>query len=92
MKRRLFVAAFAGTMLVYACGSSAEANNMADEMCVAMEKYKEHEPMSMLDAANDMAIILKKEAYGKVKESELKKAMMKKCPEGWRKFEALKGK
>lgn len=66
---------------------------MADELCVAMEKYHIEEPMTMLDAANDMSIIQnKKEEYGNVTNGQLKKAMLKKCPEGWKKYEVLKGK
>jgi hypothetical protein len=75
------------------CGNSAAANKMADELCVAMEKYKEDDPISMLDAASDMMDISKKtDEYGQVTDTQLKKAMIKKCPDGWKKFETLKGK
>jgi len=66
---------------------------MADEMCEAMSKYKEEDPMSMLDAYSDMMIISKKtDEYGTVTETQLKKAMIKKCPEGWKKYSSLQGK
>jgi len=75
------------------CSNSEVANNMADEMCIAMEKYRVDEPMTMLDAANDMALVnSKKDKYGNVTSAQLKKAMLKKCPEGWKKYEILKGK
>ena len=75
------------------CGGSAAANKMADEMCIAMEKYNVEEPMTMLDAANEMSTIRKKvKEYGNVTHTQLKNAMMKKCPEGWKKYEVLKGK
>jgi hypothetical protein len=58
-----------------------------------MEKYEENDPMTMLSAANEMMLISKKtKEYGQVTDAQLKKAMLKKCPEGWRKFENLKGK
>lgn len=93
MKKLTLVFALSTVIVLYSCGGSAAANKMADEMCSAMEKYKEDDPMSMLDAASDMMDISKKtEEYGKVTEGQLKKAMMKKCPEGWKKFDSLQGK
>ncbi len=93
LQRGVIILSIAGLALLYSCGGSAAANKMADEMCIAMEKYKEDDPMSMLDAASDMMNISKKtEEYGKVTEAQLKRAMMKKCPDGWKKFESLQGK
>jgi hypothetical protein len=93
MKKTLLVLIVVGTAIVSSCSSSAAANKMADEMCIAMEKYKESDPMTMLDAAGDMMTISKKtEEYGSVTDAQLRRAMLKKCPEGWKKFEALKGK
>ena len=92
-KRTLFIVVIGLMLGLCSCNGSEAANKMADEMCVAMEKYKLEEPMTMLDAANDMSAIRKKTAeYGKVTDAQLKKAMMKKCPEGWKKYEVLKGK
>ncbi len=93
MKKMALVFAVAAMMVMASCGSSAAANKMADEMCAAMEKYDYDDPMSIIDAANDVNVISKKsEEYGTVTEGQLKKAMMKKCPEGWKKFDSLKGK
>jgi hypothetical protein len=93
MKRPLLIVAVGWMLFLFSCGGSEAANKMAEEMCIAMEKYKVEEPMTMLDAANEMSNIRKNtEAYGKVTDAQLKKAMMKKCPEGWKKYEVLKGK
>ncbi len=93
IKRSVWLAALAGILLLNSCDRSEAANQMADEMCLAMEKYEENDPMTMLSAANEMMLISKKtKEYGQVTDAQLKKAMLKKCPEGWRKFENLKGK
>jgi hypothetical protein len=93
MKRTLLILLVALVVGLGSCGGSEAANKMADEMCIAMEKYHLEEPMTMLDAANEMSTIRKKtDEYGKVTDAQLKKAMMKKCPEGWKKYEVLKGK
>jgi len=75
-----------------ACNGSAEANQMADEICTAMEKYDHSEPMSKYDAANDLNVIRKNEKYTRVTEAQLKKIMMKKCAEGWNKYQSIKDK
>lgn len=56
-------------------------------MCAAMYGYNQVDPLSMLKAANAIREILKKEEeYGDITEEQLKKAMEKKCPEGYKKF------
>ncbi len=93
MKKTPFILLLVLMIGLFSCQGSEAANKMADEMCIAMEKYNVEEPMTMLDAANDMSVILKKtNEYGDVTNAQLKKAMMKKCPEGWKKYEVLKGK
>ncbi len=91
MKNLIILIAVASITGFYSCaGGSQAANNMADEMCSAMEKFNEGDASSMLEAANAMMEISKKEdEYGKVSEAQLQKAMEDKCPEGWKKFEAL---
>ncbi len=93
MKNLIILLAVTAATTFYSCGgSSGAANNMADEMCSAMEKFNEGDAASMLEAANAMMEISKKEdEYGKVSEAQLKKAMEDKCPEGWKKFESLTG-
>ena len=47
---------------MYSCGgSSAAANKMAEEMCAAMDKYQEGDVASMMEAANAMMEITKKD-------------------------------
>jgi hypothetical protein len=89
MKKLMVLIAIAGMATLYSCGSSEAANNMAGEMCAAMEKLTD-DPASMLDAANAMMEITKKEdEYGNVTEAQLEKAMKEQCPEGWDKFQEL---
>jgi hypothetical protein len=94
MRKQIYtVITFAILTIGYSCGNSAAANKMADEMCEAMEKYNKDDPMSMYDAASDMETIRKKTAeYGSVTDTQLKKAMLKKCPEGWNKYSTFKDK
>ncbi len=92
MKKTLITCiCIAGMAMWSSCGGGSEAaGKMADEMCAAMDLIKEGDAMTMLDAANKMMEISKKEdEYGKVTEAQLEKAMKDKCPEGWAKFENL---
>lgn len=77
---------------MFSCGSSPVTEKMTDELCEAMEKYTATEPMSKYDAASDLSSIKKNEAYKDVKEGQIKKSMMKKCPEGWKKYLEIKDK
>jgi len=88
--KRILLVAFAS--MLYACNGSAEANLMADEICMAMEKYTYTEPMSKFDAANDLNLIRKNQKYSHVTDAQLKKIMMKKCPGGWNKYSSIKDK
>jgi hypothetical protein len=66
---------------------------MADEMCRAMTKYDEEKPKTVFEAGSLMLdIISKGNEYGNVTEDQLNKAMMEKCPEGYRKFVLLSDK
>lgn len=77
--------------LLSSCGADqATVDKMAGEMCTAMEAYNEADPMTLLDAANQMTEIAGKEdEYGKVTEDQLMKAMESQCPEGHKKFLSL---
>lgn len=87
------IAGFGLIVVLNACGGSAIANEMADEMCIVMERYHENDQASMLAAAHEMMeLTTKKEEYKKVTLPQLKRAMMKKCPDGWKKYESLQGK
>lgn len=95
MRKTLIISLFIITLsALNGCSSqSAAADAMAEEMCAAIEVIQLDDPMSMLDAADKMMKISeKKEAYGKVTEAQLKKAMQDTCPEGWEKFEGLRSK
>ena len=93
MKKMIWTFLVSALVLMYSCSSSVEANKMADEMCAVLEKYKDDDLMSMVDAASDVNnILIKKDEYGEVTEAQLKRAMLKKCPTGWKKYSSLKGK
>lgn len=80
-------------LVLNACGGSAVANELADEMCLVMEKYQENDPASMVATAHEMEeVATKKEEFRKVTLPQLKRSMMKKCPDGWKKYESLQGK
>ncbi len=88
MKRITLMAITATTLFLSSCGANQQAvDNMADEMCKAMDKYNEEEPVTILAAAEDIDRISKNEAdYGKITEEQLKETMEKKCPAGYAKF------
>ena len=93
MKKMTLIFTIIGMAILYSCGGSPAANKMADEMCAVMEKCKDDEPMSMVEAASDINDIKKKkDEYGEVTEIQLMRVMRKKCPEGWRKYNSLSGK
>lgn len=80
-------------VVLNSCGGSAAANELAEEMCMIMERYQENDSNSMLATAGEMhETIAKREDYKKVTLPQLKRAMMKKCPDGWKKYESLQGK
>ena len=91
MSKFTFLACTAVALFFSSCGADqAVVDKMADEMCTAMDKYKEDDPMSMLDAASSMLDVASKEKeYGDVTESQLKETMEKKCPDGYKKFMKL---
>jgi hypothetical protein len=63
------------------------ANNMATEMCKAMELIKAEDPMSMIEAASAMTTIAEKtDLYGQVTNEQLIAAMKKICPDGAKKY------
>ena len=93
MKKLVLVFTLAGLALIYSCGCSEASCKMADEMCEAMENYQYDDQISMAVAACDMHnILLKTDEYGHVTSTDLKRAMMKRCPHGWKKYESLQGK
>ncbi len=77
---------------MFSCGSSPITEKMTNELCEAMEKVRSEEPMSKYDAANDISEIRKNIKYKDIKETQIKKSMMKKCPEGWKKYLNIKDK
>jgi hypothetical protein len=80
-------------LMLNACADNTAATKMAEEICNAMDKYNHNDPLSMYHAANDLHIIRKNEReYGSVTDIQLKKIMVRKCPEGWAKYLALKDK
>ena len=91
MNKFTILAFFAAVVLFSSCGADqVVVDKMADEMCTAMDKYNEEDPMTMLDAASGMLdIASKEEEYGSVTESQLKETMEAKCPEGYKKFMKL---
>jgi hypothetical protein len=72
--------------------NSKAANDMATEMCKAMELIKPEDPMSTLEAASAMTSINEKsDVYSNVTREELIDAMKKLCPEGAQKFIEISG-
>ena len=92
MKKGILIMAILAGIGMFSCGNSPATEKMTDELCEAMEKFTPDEPMSKYDAANDMNAIKKNQAYKDVKEGQIKKSMMKKCPEGWKKYLDIKDK
>ena len=89
--KNLFFAAIAALFLLGACGADQEVvNNMADEMCGAMELITE-DPMSLMAAAEKMTEVATNSEYGSVTEAQLMEAMNEKCPEGAEKLKELSG-
>ena len=88
MKNYIPITFLAGFFLLTSCDSDPKvADQMADEMCVAMALYNEQEPMTMLDAAITMLEIAAKEKeYNEVTEQQLIDSMEENSPDGYRKF------
>ncbi|MBN2486772.1 MAG: hypothetical protein JXB34_12430 [Bacteroidales bacterium] len=87
MKKLLFALSLAAILLVSCTGKKKQTvNNLAGEMCKAMELIVADNPMSMIEAASAMTVIADKPEYKKVTEDELIEAMKTICPEGATKF------
>jgi hypothetical protein len=89
MTKFTFLAFIASIMLLSSCGADqAVVDKMADEMCTAMSKYDENDPMSLLSCGM-LDIATKEDEYGSVTESQLNETMEKKCPDGYKKFKKI---
>ncbi|MBX9851795.1 MAG: hypothetical protein K2X86_08560 [Cytophagaceae bacterium] len=89
MNKNFLYAIVLGAFLT-SCGADQKiVDQMANELCTAMNKYDEKDPMTMLSAAEDMMKIADNKTYESVTESQLKDAMTKMCPDGAKKFDNL---
>jgi hypothetical protein len=93
MNRIIIGIVFTWVITLSACTDNTAAVKMAEEICNAMDKYDHSDPLSMYHAANDLYTIRKNVSeYGSVTDTQLKKIMTRKCPEGWTKYATLKDK
>lgn len=85
MKKLLFAALFAGSLVFSSCGADqATVDAFANDMCATMEKYNPDDLNSMMEVAGEMMEIATK--YSDVSDAQVKEAMEAKCPEGYKKM------
>jgi hypothetical protein len=73
-----------------ACGVDQQVvDQMADEMCVALEKYDPNYPLKIEETVTMLNKIKMKEENKKVTVSQLETSMFKKCRAGLNKFKML---
>lgn len=91
MRKSTVIVFAASIFLLSSCGADQKVvDQMADEVCQAMSKYKEEDPMTLLEAATGLEQVQSKEGdYKDVTEAQLKSSMEKKCPDGYKKFMKL---
>jgi len=88
--KKLFIILI-GATVISSCGANQETvDNMAQEMCDALDGIDLEDPSGLMDAAMAMMDVASNEdAYSAVSEAQLESAMKEKCPDGWSTFEEL---
>ena len=90
--RKIFTIAFAAsTIIMSSCGAKQQiVDKMADEVCQAMSKYKEEDPITLLEAATGLEKVSSNEKeYKDVTEAQLESTLEKNCPDGFKKYKKL---
>ena len=79
---------FPALVFLSSCGADqAIVDKMTTEICTAMDKCNEKDPLSVLEATGAVIDVMSmSEEYGDVTETQFEESMKNKCPEGYKKF------